>query len=204
MCARTSVNLTFTLHGLLAISWRETAPARAKGSGHLELKWRADIAIRSRVSAPVTGVTAGVRHPMSSDGMVAREADMLQDPFCEGDGPGPEAAERYRRSGEMLWLLRRSPRHAGWGARRSSAICCIRWRPRAGFPSPRHAGGTRDLVLARSRGRSPRDRRPDRGVPDGAAGQSFGSSTSSRRSATTGPSRGSCGNCCRERTFPER
>ena len=40
---------------------------------------------------------------------------MPEDRFYEGDGPGPEAAERFRSMGEMLWLLRRSPHHAGWG-----------------------------------------------------------------------------------------
>jgi len=65
--------------------------------------------------APVTGVTARARDPVSSVVMVAREADMPEDRFYEGDGPGPEAAERFRSMGEMLWLLRRSPHHAGWG-----------------------------------------------------------------------------------------
>ncbi len=40
---------------------------------------------------------------------------MPEDRFYEADGPGPEAVERFRRLGEVFWLLRRSPRHAGWG-----------------------------------------------------------------------------------------
>jgi cytolysin-activating lysine-acyltransferase len=62
----------------------------------------------------VTGVTAKARDLPFPRAIVAREAEMPEDRFLDGDGPGPEVVERFRRLGEVLWLLRRSPRHAGW------------------------------------------------------------------------------------------